>query len=312
MDKTGCGGTGAVALAHFHGMVFVGVKTVCQGDGLQLLIQEDVLVDEKLQTITLAEGLDPNETHTVEVRKRNSARSSTAGLVHLELTDGAKLARPAEKERLIEFVGDSLTVGWSAAKGAENETAWSTKTEDGTRTYSKQVADAFNAEYMVTAISGRGVVMNNSGGGAPYFPDIYPKLDLYNDPDTDYDFSLQPDMIVINLGSNDATNSTLDLDVFKAGVISFIQLVREKNPNAKILWAYGMRDLRPSTDPLHDEAGVAIEAAIKELNDPNVYYMLLESVDPKTEIHLTHPIASSYVARGEAIIEKIEEITGWQ
>lgn len=284
-------------------------------DGVE---QEDVLVDEKLQTITLAEGLDPNETHTVEVRKRNSARSSTAGLVHLELTDGAKLARPADKERLIEFVGDSLTVGWSAAKGAENETAWSTKTEDGTRTYSKQVADAFNAEYMVTAISGRGVVMNNSGGGAPYFPDIYPKLDYYNDSETNYDsktnydFALQPDVIVINLGSNDATNSDLDLDVFKAGVISFIQMVREKNPNAKILWAYGMRDLRPSTDPLHDEAGEIIEAAIAELNDPNVYYMLLESVDPNTEIHLTHPIASSYVARGEAIIEKIEEITGWQ
>ena len=140
-------------------------------DGVE---QEDILLDKTMQTITLAEGLDPNETHTVEVRKRNSARSSTAGLVHLELTDGAKLARPAEKERLIEFVGDSLTVGWSAAKGAENETAWSTKTEDGTRTYSKQVADAFNAEYMVTAISGRGIVMNNSGGGAPYFPDIYP------------------------------------------------------------------------------------------------------------------------------------------
>ena len=119
-------------------------------------------------------------------------------------------------------------------------------------------------------------------------------------------------MIVINLGSNDATNSDLDLDVFKAGVISFIQMVRENNPNAKILWAYGMRDLGERTDPLHDEAGEVIEAAIAELNDPNVYYMLLESVDPNTEIHLTHPIASSYVARGEAIIEKIAEITGWQ
>ena len=76
-------------------------------------------------------------------------------------------------------------------------------------------------------------------------------------------------------------------------------------------WAYGMRDLGERTDPLHDEAGEIIEAAIKELNDPNVYYMLLESVDPNTEIHLTHPTASSYVARGEAIIEKIEELTGW-
>lgn len=276
-------------------------------DGVE---QEDILLDAKEQTVILAEGLDPEQTHTVEVRKRNSARSSTAGVVWMEVLDGQKLAPPAAKEKLIEFVGDSLTVGYSASKEAMEETKWSTKTEDGTRTYSKQVADAFDAEYMVTAISGRGIVMNNQNASAPWFKDIYPKLDLYNDPDTAYDFSLQPDVIVINLGSNDATNNDLDLDVFQAGVVSFIQLVRSNNPNAQILWAYGMRHIE-GTDVKHVEVGERIQAAIAELNDPEVYYLQLDAVDTKTQLHITHPIASAYAPSGEAIIEKIAEITGW-
>lgn len=269
-------------------------------DGVE---QTDILLDQTMQTVTLAQGLDPNETHTVEVRKRNSARSSTAGLVNLELLDGAKLVPPEAKERLIEFVGDSLTVGYSAADVNKTETGWSTKTEDGTKTYAKQVADAFGAEYMVTAISGRGVVMNNSGGSGYLLPDIYPELDIYNNPGIAYDFAQQPDVIVINLGTNDATNSGLDIEVFKTGATNFLQLVRQKNPNATIIWAYGMRN-----DKMTTEVDKALAEVIAGWGDDNVYYLQL---DLATEMHLNHPTAAAYAPAGEKLIEKIEEITGW-
>ena len=181
--------------------------------------QTDILLNKQLQTVTLAQGLEPDQIHTVEVRKRNSPRSSTAGLLQLELLDGKKLAAPDAKEKLIEFVGDSLTVGYSAADTDKSESVWSTKTEDATKTYAKQVADAFDAEYMVTAISGRGVVMNNSGGSGYVLPEVYPQLDIYNIPGTAYDFALQPDVVVINLGTNDATNADLDLTAFREGVV---------------------------------------------------------------------------------------------
>ncbi len=269
--------------------------------------QEDILLDQTMQTVTLAEGLDPNAVHTVEVRKRNSPRSSTAGVLNMELLDGQKLAPPAAKERLIEFVGDSLTVGYSAADVNKTETAWSTKTEDGTKTYSKQVADALNAEYMVTAISGRGVVMNNSGGSGYVLPEVYPELDIYNIPGTDYDFALQPDVIVINLGTNDATNSSLDLTAFQAGVVDFIELVRQNNPNAQILWAYGMRN-----DKMTAQVAAAIEAAVAQIHeagDLNVYYLPLALAG---DMHLNHPTAAAYAPAGELLIEKINEITGWE
>ena len=272
-------------------------------DGVE---QTDIVLDQTMQTVTLAEGLDANEIHTVEVRKRTSANNSTAGVVNLEVLNGWKVAPPAAKEKLIEFIGDSLTVGYSAADTDKSETAWSTATEDATKTYSKQVADAFGAEYMVTAISGRGVVMNNSGGSGYLLPDIYPELDIYNTPGTEYDFALQPDVIVINLGTNDATNSGLDMDAFQTGAYNFIKLVRQKNPNAQIIWAYGLR-----SDKKTAEVAAAIQAAIAQINsegDDCVYYL---SLTLAADMHLNHPTAAAYGPSGELLIEKIREITGW-
>lgn len=268
--------------------------------------QPDILLNQTEQTVTLAAGLDPAQTHTVEVRKRNSPRSSTAGLLWLELLDGKKLAAPAAKEKLIEFVGDSLTVGYSAADTDKSESAWSTKTEDATKTYAKQVADAFDAEYMVTAISGRGVVMNNSGGSGYVLPEVYPQLDIYNIPGTAYDFALQPDVVVINLGTNDATNADLDLTAFREGVVSFIKTVRQHNPKAQIIWAYGLR-----SDKLTAQVAQAIEAAVAQINsegDSKVYYLPLALA---TDMHLNHPTAAAYGPSGEKLIDIIEEITGW-
>ncbi len=272
-------------------------------DGVE---QTDILLDKTMQTVTLAEGLNPDEIHTVEVRKRNSPRSSTAGVLSIELLDGKKLAPPEKKEKLIEFIGDSLTVGYSAADVNKTLSAWSTATEDATKTYSKQVADEFGAEYMVTAISGRGVVMNNSGGSGYLLPDIYPELDIYNTPGIAYDFALQPDVIVINLGTNDATNANLNLDTFQAGVYSFIKLVRQKNPNAQIIWAYGLR-----SDKMTAQVATAIEAAVAQLKtegDSKVHYLALPLA---ADMHLNHPTAAAYAPSGEKLIAKIREITGW-
>lgn len=272
-------------------------------DGVE---QTDILLDQTVQTVILAEGLNSDEIHTVEVRKRNSARSSTAGVYNIELLDGKKLSPEAAKEKLIEFVGDSLTVGYSAADVNKTENDWSTATEDGTKTYSKQVADAFDAEYMVTAISGRGVVMNNGGASGYLLPDVYPELDIYNMPGVEYDFAQQPDVVVINLGTNDATNADLDLAAFQTGVYNFLKTVRQKNPDAQIIWAYGMRN-----DKMTAQVDAAIQAAVAQLQtegDSKMHYLALPLA---ADMHLNHPTAAAYAPSGELLIEKIEEITGW-
>ena len=272
-------------------------------DGVEM---KDVVLNQGIQTVVLAEGLDPNQEHIIEVRKRTNARSSTAGLRWIDIEDGEVLPPPEPKDKVIEFLGDSLTVGYVAADGGKSATAWSTTTEDVTGTYIPQIANAFGAEYQVVAISGRGVVRNNGGDTDALFPSVYKQLDYYNNYGVEYDFANQPDVIVINLGTNDesASNTNLSESVFKNGLYQFLKEVRQYNPNAKIIYTYGLVRVTLSG---------AIEAVVNQLRaegDQNIHYLQLTKCE-SYELNLNHTVEKAYVSRGEAIIEKIKEVTGW-
>ena len=272
-------------------------------DGVE---QKDILLKEECQIVMLAEGLDAGQEHTIEVRKRTNARSSTAGVGRLILMDGTILEPEKPKDRLIEFIGDSLTVGYVAAKDGKTAAAWSTTTEDVTRTYCPQIAQAFDAEYQVVAISGRGVVRNNGGDSDVLFPDIYRELDYYHNPGVPYDFSLQPDVIVINLGTNDesAANENLPAEEFRQGLYDFLKEVRQYNPEAQILYTYGLVRVKLSQ---------TIEEVVHQLQnegDEKIHYLQLAQCE-SWELNLNHTVSSAYGSRGDAITQKIKEITGW-
>lgn len=272
-------------------------------DGVE---QKDILLKEECQIVMLAEGLDAGQEHTIEVRKRTNARSSTAGVGRLILMDGTILEPEKPKDRLIEFIGDSLTVGYVAAKDGKTAAAWSTTTEDVTRTYCPQIAQAFDAEYQVVAISGRGVVRNNGGDSDVLFPDIYRELDYYHNPGVPYDFSLQPDVIVINLGTNDesAANENLPAEEFRQGLYDFLKEVRQYNPEAQILYTYGLVRVQLSQ---------TIEEVVHQLQnegDEKIHYLQLAQCE-SWELNLNHTVSSAYGSRGDAITQKIKEITGW-
>lgn len=270
-------------------------------DGVE---QPDVALTKTSQTVTLAKGLDPNAEHTVKVVKRTNARSSFAALVSLSLTDGQKLAPPAAPTRLIEFIGDSITVGYATV--ANGKTTWGTDTEDATKTYASRIAEAFYADYMVTAISGRGVVRNTGGDTDKLLPAIYGYVDQYNNPGVEYDFARQPDVIVINLGTNDASgnNSSLTAAEFREGLKAFLKDVRAKNPNAEIIYTYGML----KTTYIND-----IQTIVKELQnegDSHIRFVKLQTCST-AERAIGHPTAEAYISRGVVLIEQIAAATGW-
>ena len=271
-------------------------------DGVE---QPDVALTAISQTIVLAENLDPTVEHTVKVVKRTNARSSTAALISLTLHDGEKLAPPSDSPRYIEFLGDSLTVGYSTVPFAD-QTEWSTAGEDSTKTYNEPAANAFFADYSIVAISGRGIVRNTGGGTDKLFPAIYSFIDQYNNPGVKYKFERQPDVIVINLGSNDASSANDDLtpEEFRAGLKKFLLKVRQNNPKAEIIYTYGLIKTRLSED---------IEAVIAQLRadgDDHISYIQLKQCN-SDEYFLGHPTAQAYADRTQSIIDAIAEATGW-
>ncbi len=272
-------------------------------DGVE---QEDIRLTSTSHTVVLAKDLDPEKTHRIRVEKRTNARSSSAALTELVLADGGiKLEPDTKREKLIEFIGDSLTVGYATLATASS-TAWSTSTEDCSKTYTKQIADYFGADYNVIAISGRGIVRNTGGDTDKLMGVIYPEVDLYNDPGKAYGFERQPDAIVINLGTNDASgnNGSLTAAEFKAGLKTFLKQVREKNPNAEIIYAYGLTTKKWAPQ---------MQEVIAELNaegDNKISFLELKICIAK-EMYLSHTKAEAYETRGNQIIEVIEQKLGW-
>lgn len=271
-------------------------------DGVE---QPDVALTKATQEIVLASGLDASKEHTIKVVKRTNARSSSAGVSSITLTDGEKLAPTPASSRLIEFIGDSITVGYATVAGTS--TTWSTATEDSTKTYSEQIANAFGADYMVTAISGRGVVRNTGGDTDKLLPAIYPYIDQYNLPGVKYDFKVQPDVIIINLGTNDASsnNSSLTAAEFKTGLKAFLKDVRKYNPNAEIIYAYGLMTSKFFTD-MRD-----VVDELKTEGDGHISFLKLPACQ-SNEKQIGHPTAEAYVSRGEMLITKIEQLMGWK
>ncbi len=255
------------------------------------------------QDVVLASGLDSAKEHTVRVVKRTNSRSSTAGLAGLWITDGEKLPAPQASGRLIEFVGDSLTVGYASIADVAGITAWSTAGEDCTETYARTVAEAFGADYDVIAVSGRGIVNNYGGTTELLIPELYKTLDGYNDPGVAYDFARQPDVIVINAGTNDASSS-VQPPVFREKFTEYLRQVRAANPDAFIIVGYGL-----TTQTLYQE----MSGAVKDLNDAgdgNIEFIRFASLRSNS-MALGHPLASGYAASAKQIIEAVEKKLGW-
>ena len=271
-------------------------------DGVE---QPDVALTTYRQDVVLAKDLDPNVEHTVKVVKRTNARSSMAALMSLTLHDGEKLPPPKDSPRYIEFIGDSLTVGYSTVP-LPGQKEWTTAGEDATKTYNEPAAKAFFADYSVVAISGRGIVRNGGGDTDKLLSFIYDYVDQYNNPNVKYKFERQPDVIVINLGENDAASANNDLSSaeFKAGFKKFILNVRAKNPKAEILYTYGLTDTKFSREMKE------VITQLRNDGDEHISYTQLRYCYDSERI-VNHPTYEAYQKRAQTIIDLIAEATGW-
>ena len=257
-----------------------------------------VAITDSMQTVELCKGLKKGN-HTLRVVKRTNARSASLGVSDITLAKGGKvLPPPTAKERRIEFIGDSLTVGYGTL-GNDSTAAWSTATEDGSCTFAALTGKALNADYNVVAISGRGLAHNTGGDTDKLMPALYTKVDEYNYPGHDWDFSsFVPDVVVIHLGNNDHSTSS-ESEVTEAAK-KFYATVRKKNKNAHIIVAYGL---------CGNKMEAAIKSAVNGMGDSKLTYLALPNA---TEKVLGHPAKSAHKAGAEVLIKEVRRVTGWK
>lgn len=179
--------------------------------------------------------------HTFEIYRQTEIERATVGIKEIDIR-GSFTAAAKNNDMYIEFIGDSISTAYgNLTQNGSGVTYSAPKYQDATQGYACLTARTLNADWSIVAQQGRGA---KYGYTTENLLDIYPKLRYNKDKTTNYDFARQPDYVVIALGTNDintySSRFSATLDDVKKGFEEMLALVREKNPNAKIVWAYNM------------------------------------------------------------------------
>ncbi len=211
-------------------------------------------------TVKIAEGLAEGN-HTFEIYRQSEIELAKIGIKSVTLT-GELLAAPENNDMYIEFVGASQWGGYGNL--ATNDTASSDVPsayyQDGTQALTYLTARNLDADWSIVSVQGIGA----SWGWQPTSMDTVYKYLRYNkDQTTLYDFARQPDYVVIGLGTNDYSRMAhyeKTTDDLVDSFVSFMSLVREKNPGAKIIWVCNMMTSNVNT---------YVEDAVEEFGGAN-------------------------------------------
>jgi len=182
------------------------------------------------QTYPLAVGLAAGE-HTVELYRRTEGSFGPTTILGVELV--GELLAPPPVQRRIEIIGDSITCGYG--NEGTDPCNFSAETENHYLTYGALAARMFGAEVSTVAWSGKGVVNNFGDDVFEPLPQIYDRSVATDAAPWDFN-NWQPDVVVINLGTNDfSTGGDPPENVFVPAYVAFLAHLRDVYPDAFIL-----------------------------------------------------------------------------
>ena len=286
-------------------------------------------VQEGASRITLFRGLDPSVKHRVRIIKDFQADvdAHENSLKITELFYEGRICKPEEKKYRIEFVGDSITSG-EGILGAHEELDWVPAYFSSVRNYAVMTADALDADFRLISQSGWGIVCGYDNDPSKRVPAIYDSLNARMNVE-DYDnASWKTDAVVINLGTNDGGafdsmpfTDPKDGKVYKnkkladgsydpeslarieKGIKDFLKHLRERNPEAHLLWVFGMLGWG-----LADTVEKAVSSYIDETGDKNAAFLKLEEAKGEAFGSRGHPGYENHKAASEKITEHLKTV----
>jgi lysophospholipase L1-like esterase len=273
---------------------------------------EDFQMDEPQKTVTV---LLSGETSEVRIIKLSESAQSVMGISDITVTDGG--ITPAEaKPLLIEFIGDSITCGYGV-DDPDRDHHFSTATEDFTKTYAYKTVTALGADYSAVSYSGYGIISGYSGDGLIHadqtVPPLYEKFAFSYDSlngvqpqSMVWDFNTLPDIVVINLGTNDDSycgSDKIKQNLYSEKYTEFLKTVREKNPQAAIVCTLGIMG-----DNLYPAVEKAVEDYKTSSGDENVFSMKFDVQNPADGYAADwHPSETTHTKAAEKLTAWIKD-----
>jgi lysophospholipase L1-like esterase len=269
--------------------------------------------------ICVFRGMNDRVVNNIRIVKDVQAMSGDPGCslqIHAVKMDG-KFLPVADKPHKIEFIGDSITSG-EGSIGAKAEEDWIPMWFSAINNYTRMTADALNAEFRVISQSGWGVLTSWDNNPHGNIPDCYEQvcglltgakneaLGAFQEHSFE---TWQPDVVVVNLGTNDGgafqspewkdevtgeshkqrlnedgTYNEDDIQAFVDAAEKFLMKLRKNNQHAHLVWAYGMLGI-----PMMPAIYRAVDVYSKKTGDKQVSVLQLPNMTDETIGARSHP-----------------------
>lgn len=265
-------------------------------DGEEEYVRTEI-TPEKRQYILAADL--PEGKHTAKIVK--STEMLADGFVY-ELKIGAleadgfyPLSEPTGLK--IEFIGDSITSGYGTLGNTGD--LHTIENSDGCTSYAYYTAARLGAVHSAVSVSGicvKAFLWHENANMLSVYP-------YFAQGEREYPFDFQPDAVVINLGTNDAGyiegRDPSYGERFSEDCFELLRYVRKKNPNAAIVWAYGMMGNNPVVS-------AGIEKAVEKMHDQKVSCIF--DFAPNQLGAGGHPSKNAGIEWSETLAKKIAEL----
>ena len=272
-----------------------------------------LVVNEKFKVFDTLDlgftGLDDGNTHTLTVYKSTESIDSHLGLKSVT-TDGTFVPGIEYKDRHIEFIAASSSTGHGNL--GSPTVSKSTDNSDCMQAFSYLTARALNSEISIYSASGWGVKFSRwTNPNTLNLFDAYKKVDFFSDEMWNVS-NIIPDVIVINLGTNDWSyiNNATDaaerdnrMEQFKNQYVDFLNYLHHAYPDCKIIIFYG----------LMNEGQASYDATVEIYNRalPTIPGLAKIQVSGDGQGSAGHPSVKSHKDVAQLLIAKIKQEMGW-
>lgn len=256
---------------------------------------------------------DQKGAHDVEIVRITEEQFGKTSFLGFELDDEGGVAPIGNRrEHIIEFVGNSITCGY----GNEGRIGqrFGAETENHYMTYAAIAARSLNARTIVAAKSGIGIYRNYAGpstGNPDCMTNFYDRTFLY-DEKPKYDFATQPDLVCINLGTNDMSTPGYDTTLFINNYLRLIGQIQSHYSKPEIVCLLGTM----LSGPVLDTARRCINEVVRLANakgNGNVYFfeMTPQNIEENGLGIDWHPTVKQHILSARQLIGFVSELKGW-
>lgn len=264
------------------------------------------------KTYLIAKGLT-DTIHEIEIFKLTEEMFGKTRFYGFVAEQGTTIV-PIENERkkMIEYIGNSITCGYG--NEGQNGEIFGPSTENHYMTYAAITSRNFNARHLAVCKSGIGAYRNWDGpseGNADCMANYYSRIFLYDEYPL-YAFKDQPDLVCINLGTNDFSTQGGDTTQFMNSYLRLIDTIQSKYYKPDIVCLLGPMLSGPVLEKVRNCLQyIADSANLKEAGIVTIFEMSEQTGELGMGIDY-HPSVGQHKKNARELTAYIKKLKGWE